>query len=272
MTYKSSVLMSLFYKEDPNYLETTFSSLANQTRKADEIIVVIEGELPVSLIKVLDKWENYFGSDVLIKVYSKEEKGFVACLNLGLKKAKNDIIIRVDTDDFSEPNRIEVQLAEFENDSQLALLSGQLAEYDEYLEGGPKIRRVPLEYLDIIKYAKFRNPINHPSSAYKRIIALDLGLYPNVGSNEDYAFFTTFLKHSHYTKNLDSQLVKARTGNALYVRRRGKKYLRGELECLRHIYHIGFFSFPVYLFHISSRIIIRNMPVGLIRFIYKFLR
>jgi glycosyltransferase involved in cell wall biosynthesis len=272
MTYKSSVLMSLFYKEDPNYLETTFSSLANQTRKADEIIVVIEGELPVSLIKILDKWENYFGSDVLIKVYANEEKGFVACLNLGLKKAKNDIIIRVDTDDFSEPNRIEVQLAEFEKDSKLALLSGQLAEYDEYLEGDPKIRKVPLEYLDIKKYAKIRNPINHPTSAYKRIVALDLGLYPNVGSNEDYAFFTTFLKHNHYTKNLDSQLVRARTGNALYLRRRGKKYLRGELECLRHIYHIGFFSYPVYLFHISSRIIIRNMPVGLIRFIYKFLR
>ena len=118
MTYKSSVLMSLFYKEDPNYLETTFSSLANQTRKADEIIVVIEGELSVSLTRILDKWVNYFGNDVLIKVHAKQEKGFVACLNLGLKKAKNDIIIRVDTDDFSEPNRIEVQLAEFEKDSK----------------------------------------------------------------------------------------------------------------------------------------------------------
>jgi glycosyltransferase involved in cell wall biosynthesis len=272
MIYKASVLMSLFYKESPEYLETTLSSLANQTRQADEIIVIIEGKLPPKLTDILNKWEQYFGKNVLILVHAKDEKGFVACLNLGLKIAKNEIIIRIDTDDFSEPNRIEVQMAEFEKNPNLALLSGQLAEYDENLKGEPKIRRVPLSYLDILKYAKMRNPINHPTAAYRRKVALDLGSYPNVGSNEDYALFTTFFKHNYYAFNLDSQLVKARTGNALYSRRRGEKYLKGELECLKYIYKIGFFSYPLYLFHIISRIVIRNMPVGVIRFIYKFLR
>ncbi len=264
--------MSLFYKEYPVYLETTLSSLANQTRKADEIIIVTEGVLPSELYDILIKWEQYFGKSILIIVDSKNEKGFVACLNLGLKVAKNEIIIRVDTDDFSEPNRIEVQMAEFEKNPNLALLSGQLAEYDENLKGIPKLRRVPLSYVDILKYAKIRNPINHPTSAYRRKVALDLGSYPNVGSNEDYALFTTFFKNNYYTINLDSQLVKARTGNALYSRRRGKKYLKGELECLEYIYKVGFFSYPIYLFHRISRIVIRNMPVGIIRFTYKFLR
>jgi glycosyltransferase involved in cell wall biosynthesis len=272
MTCKASVLMSLFYKESPEYLETTLSSLANQTRKADEIIVVIEGILPQKLTDILNKWEQYFGKNVLILVNAKDEKGFVACLNLGLKIAKNEIIIRIDTDDFSQPNRIEVQMAEFEKDPNLALLSGQLAEYDENLKGDPKIRRVPLSYLDILKYAKMRNPINHPTAAYRRKVALDLGSYPNVGSNEDYALFTTFFKNNYYAINLDSQLVKARTGNALYSRRRGEKYLKGELECLKYIYKIGFFSYPLYQFHIISRIAIRKMPVGVIRFVYKFLR
>ena len=272
MTCKSSVLMSLFYREYSEYLETTLSSLANQTRKADEIIIVIEGELSSELNDILNKWEQYFGNNVLILVNAKNEKGFVACLNLGLKIAKNDIIIRIDTDDFSEPNRIEVQMAEFEKDPNLALMSGQLAEYDENLKGEPKIRRVPLSYLDIVKYAKIRNPINHPTAAYRRKVALELGSYPNVGSNEDYALFTTFFKNNYYAINLETQLVKARTGNALYSRRRGSKYLKGELECLEYIYKIGFFSYPIYLFHRITRIILRSMPVSVIRFTYKFLR
>ena len=272
MTSKSSVLMSLYYKESPEYLETTFLSLANQTRKADEIVVVIEGTLFSELINILNKWKHYFGKDVLILVDAKDKKGFVACLNLGLKIARNEVIIRVDTDDFSEPNRIEVQMAEFEKDPNLALLSGQLAEYDENLKGEPKIRRVPLSYLHILKYAKMRNPINHPTAAFRRNVALDLGSYPNVGSNEDYALFTTFLINNYYVINLDSQLVKARTGNALYSRRRGEKYLKGELECLKYIYEIGFFSYTLYQFHLISRIVIRNMPLGAIRYIYKFLR
>ena len=64
MICKASVLMSLFYKESPEYLETTLSSLANQTRKADEIIVVIEGKLPPQLTDILNKWEQYFGKNV----------------------------------------------------------------------------------------------------------------------------------------------------------------------------------------------------------------
>lgn len=94
-------------------------------------------------------------------------------------------------------------------------MSVQLAEYDENLEGEPKIRAVPLSYVDILIYAKIRNPINHPKIAYRRKIALKLGSYPNLGSNEDYALFNTFLKNIYYTINLDSKLVKAKTGNSL---------------------------------------------------------
>jgi glycosyltransferase involved in cell wall biosynthesis len=226
----------------------------------------------LELDNILNKWERHFGSDVLIRVDAKEERGFVSCLNLGLKIARYDIIIRVDTDDYSEPNRIELQMAEFEKDPKLSLLSCHVAEYDENLNGESRIRKVPLKFSKILNYAKIRNPINHPASAYKREVAIHLGLYPKVGSNEDYAFFTTFFKFNYYTINLDLQLVKARTGNSLYNRRRGSKYLKGELECLRYIYQIGIFPYPLYILHVISRLLIRNMPVPVIRLLYKFLR
>jgi hypothetical protein len=71
---------------------------------------------------------------------------------------------------------------------------------------------------------------------------------------------------------LYSILVKARTGSALFDRRRGKKYLKGEAECLRYIYQTGFFSLQLYVFHVISRIFIRNLPISGIRGIYKLLR
>lgn len=54
--FKFSVLMSVYYKEKPAYLDEALNSLAIQTYKADEIVLVIDGQIPIQLKNVIDKW------------------------------------------------------------------------------------------------------------------------------------------------------------------------------------------------------------------------
>ncbi len=51
---KYSVLMSLYWKEKPEYLVTAIDSMLNQTVKPDEIVIVEDGPLTEELYNVLD--------------------------------------------------------------------------------------------------------------------------------------------------------------------------------------------------------------------------
>ncbi|MDI9364559.1 MAG: glycosyltransferase [Flavobacterium sp.] len=261
--------MSLFWKESPLFLDMALESLFLQTVQPTEIIIVTEGILTDALKAVLQKWENKFAESDFKVVDAKDTKGLPGCLNVGLKLAIGDYIIRVDTDDYCYKHRIETQLAFFYNHPDIVLISAVMEEYDTSLQHLLGMRKVPNNHNDILNYAKWRNPFNHPSVAYKREVAVSLNGYPLVNANEDYAFFTNFLVNKFITANIDEVLVKARTGKEFASRRSGKKYLKGELEALAYIYKIGFFSVPLYYFHIVSKICVRLLPSYFVKNIYK---
>lgn len=265
----TTVLMSLFWREREEYLDIAFESLYKQTVQPTEIILVTEGELPVALNVIVEKWVNVFSSSVLKIIPALTAKGLPACLNIGLKEAKGNYIIRFDTDDFCKEDRIEKQLLFFQQNPSIVLISSVMEEYDATLTKLLTIRKVPLMHNDILKYAKWRNPFNHPSVAYKKDIALKLNGYPEVGSNEDYAFFCNFLVSGYQTANLNEVIVKARTGKEFANRRRGKKYLQGEIECLKYIRSIGFYNIYEYYFHFISKKVVRSLPTFIVKSIYK---
>ncbi len=262
--------MSLFWKEKPEYLDKALESLYNQTILPTEILIVVEGSLTNDLLKVTEKWVNIFTDKVLKFVSSGEKKGLPACLNVGLLKSIGDIIIRFDTDDWCYPNRIEEQVNFLANNNEIALISAPMEEYDVNLANLESIRKVPLSHEEILNYAKWRNPFNHPSVAFRKNIAINLGGYPLVNANEDYAFFCNFICNGYKTENTPNPIVKARTGKDLAKRRSGKKYLMGEVECLNYLRKIGFYTKPQYFFHLFSKKIIRSLPSSLVGIIYKY--
>ena len=112
MERKYSVLMSLYHKESPNALIQSVDSMLDQSILPDEIIIMKDGPLTDDLDKALTKYED----NPIIKLISlKENVGLGKALNIGLEYCKNNIIVRMDTDDVSEPNRCQIQLS-FLND------------------------------------------------------------------------------------------------------------------------------------------------------------
>jgi glycosyltransferase involved in cell wall biosynthesis len=269
----SSVLMSLFFKEKPDYLNCSLESLYKQILPPNEIIIVVEGTLSNELNNLLSYWKNRFEISKFIIIDAEEVKGLPACLNKGLEKASGDIIIRFDTDDYCKPERILKQVSYFKENPEISILSSPIDEYDDSLIDYVSTRNVPIGDFEIKKYSKWRNPFNHPSVAFKRVDALHLGCYPIVNSNEDYAFFCSFLVNDYKAANLNDVLVNVRAGKSLALRRSGLKYLRGEIQGIRYMHSIGFYTYLEMYIHIILKSFVRIMPAKVVYIIYsKFLR
>ncbi len=265
--------MSSFWKENPSYLNEALQSLHQQKLAPNEIVIVYEGEENPAITAVFTKWKELFTKTALNIVQAGEAKGFPACLNKGLSVATGDYIIRFDTDDYCNADRIEKQISFFMQHPEIVLISAPMEEYDDELKSLLGIRQVPQTHKQITAYAKWRNPFNHPSVAYKRSVAIELGGYPDVTANEDYAFFCNFLAKGYLTANLTDVIVKARAGNAFASRRRGKRYLKGEIQALKYIQKIGFYSWTTYQIHFFTKVFFRIMPSKIVELFYKrFLR
>ncbi|MBV7529006.1 glycosyltransferase [Chitinophaga sp. sic0106] len=269
MQVESTVLMSLFWKEKPAYLEDALLSLYNQTVLPDEILLVCEGTLPEELIQILHYYETTFPAGVLRWIDAGDAKGLPACLNVGLAAAKGKYIFRFDTDDICLPERIERQLEFLHQHPETALLSAPVDEYDLEMKEMLGVRQVPQSHEEIVKMAKWRSPFCHPVTVYLRDVALSLGGYPLVSAAEDYAFFSLFLVKGYKAANMPTALVKARTGKDFTKRRKGARFLKGELASHAFINKIGFHSNAVYYFHVVSKTILRNLPDKLLLTVYK---
>ena len=101
---KYSVLMSLYIKERPEYLDLAIKSIVEQSLKPDEIVIVKDGKITSELQEILDKYKSIYPELFKIIGYEKN-RGLGLALNYGLKHCSNELVARMDTDDISKPDR-----------------------------------------------------------------------------------------------------------------------------------------------------------------------
>lgn len=94
-----SIIIPLFNKE--NFIESTLSSVLNQSFTDFELIIVNDGSTDNSEEKVLQF------NDKRIHYYSKKNEGVSTARNYGIEKAKSDYITFIDADDYWYPNFLE---------------------------------------------------------------------------------------------------------------------------------------------------------------------
>lgn len=93
---KYSIIVPVYNVE--KYLKKCIDSILNQSYKEFELIIVNDGSTDESE-KIIDKF-----NDNRIKVIKQSNQGLSVARNNGLKKAKNDYILFVDSDDFIDEN------------------------------------------------------------------------------------------------------------------------------------------------------------------------
>ena len=97
---KFSVLISVYYKEIPEYLDLSLESITDkQILKPNEIVLVKDGPLTKKLDEVIEKYINKYPN--LFKIISLEKNyGLGKALNIGLENCSYEIVARMDADAF----------------------------------------------------------------------------------------------------------------------------------------------------------------------------
>lgn len=218
---KYSVLMSVYYKEKPDYLRESILSMLHQSIIPDEIVIIQDGQLTDDLEKVLEEFkDNHIIKIILIN----ENVGLGKALNIGLSNCRNEMIARMDTDDIADKERCEKQLNLFIKDKNLSVVGTAIEEFIDDPDFPISYKRVKTENDEIRKQIKYRNPIAHPSVMFKKNDVITAGNYKPWHFNEDYYLWLRMVQHGFTFKNINEPLVKMRVNNETYLRRGGWNY------------------------------------------------
>jgi glycosyltransferase involved in cell wall biosynthesis len=260
-----SVLMSVYSRENPEYLHDALQSLVIQTVQPNEIVLVKDGPLTPELDSVIDDYSHHLSLRV---VELQENSGLAQALNSGLRFVSHPWVMRFDTDDICVKDRIEKQIAIIK-EGKYDLFGAQIDEFKTDYHFPIRIRHVPYEYDDIVKYSLRRNPFNHMTVCFRKAIIQELGGYPNIAFMEDYALWLKMIAAGAKVCNLSEILVHVRIGNGMINRRGGSGYIRSEWKLQMLMYSLGMKSvFGVFLDGLARSLIFMS-PVGLREFIYQ---
>ncbi|GKG99043.1 glycosyl transferase [Hungatella hathewayi] len=267
-----SVLMSVYEKEQPEFLMMAIDSILDQTEKTNNFVIVCDGPLNEKLDNVLRHYKNRY-PDVFSILYLNKNMGLGIALNEGLKICKNELVARMDSDDISVPNRIELQMACFSQDKDLSVCGGYIAEFEESADCIVSIRTVPCANETILRWAKRRNPMNHMTVMFKKSSVISVGGYKQMDLAEDYYLWVRMLLAGNKMINLDNILVKARIGNGMYQRRGGIEYVKRIFHIQRAFFDIGFINRLEFYINVAIRTVNSLLPNSIRKKIYKnFLR
>ncbi len=265
---KFSVLMSLYIKEKPQYVEECFQSLLRQTVKADEWLVVEDGPLTPELYAVLDKYQKEYPG-LIKRLPFAENRGLGLALQSGVPECTYDLIARMDTDDICREDRFEKQLAEFEKDPDLDIIGSNIDEFEDTLDTIVANRTVPLTDAEIKKYQKKRDGFNHMTVMYKKKAVLDAGNYQSCPLMEDTYLWVRMMKNGVKCKNIGEPLVYARIGKDMFNRRGGWAYFKKYKAAFKKVYETGYISWFDYASVIIIQFCVALVPQKLRGWIFK---
>lgn len=263
-----SVLMSVYYKEKPEYLEESIDSIINQSTKTNDFVIVCDGELTKELYTVLEEKKKKFEDINILQL--DHNYGLGIALNKGLEICKNNLVARMDSDDISELNRCEEELNKFLEDDKLSIIGSDIIEFsDENTQSNHKT--VPHSYEEILRYSKKRNPFNHMTVMFKKNVVQSAGGYQDMPFVEDYYLWARILKNGNYAENIDKPLVRARTGIGMINRRGGLNYAKCIVHFRYTLYKIGYTNFVAFLFNTIPHVLIALIPSSFRKKIYYIL-
>jgi len=265
MEKEYTVLMSVYAKENPLFLRQSVESIFSQSIKPSEFVLVIDGPIGEELSKETESLKNRFN----LKIAEIENNvGLAKALNFGLEFCSNEIIARMDSDDIAFSNRIEAQLKLME-ESKADIISAPVLEFDNSINNITAKKALPISHDEILKYARKRNPFNHPAVMFKKSVILKNGGYSDFPYFEDYELFVRCLLNGAKGENAVEPLLYMRVGNGMYKRRGGKAYVGHTLRFYNHMEKMGMCSIKEKLFCVYPRILVALMPVKLREFVYK---
>ncbi len=264
--------MKVYEKELPENLNESLESMLFQTYPPKELVLVCEGNLTSALNIIVKSFKSEF-KDAFKIVQVEENVGLGAATNAGIEACRCPIIIKMDTDDISMPDRCIKQITRFAAHPKLDIVGTFIEEFYDENDEVLSIKKMPVEYDEIVDFARRRNPFNRQTIAFKRCMALEIGGYSNIEKCGDYEFIVRMLQNGARCENIPEPLVRYRITDQNLKYRKSWEYTKGFINVRKIIHKSGFSSFFDFIIPCMTQLLICMLPFAFAKFFYKkFLR
>ena len=261
-----SVLMSVYKNESPEFLETSITSILNQTKKTEDFVIVCDGILTKELDDVIAKYESSYPE---IHVYKlKRNQGLGKALNFGLKKCKNELVARMDSDDISYVDRCELELEQFEKNKCLKLVGTFVEEFIDDPNKIIAVKEGPCTQEEIVKFSRRRNPFNHPTVMYSKSYVLKHGGYSSLRKGQDFELFLRLISDGMECMNINQPLLKFRRNVRANNRRKEWESVKTNIDIIYASLKRGHSHIGDLVYTVVTQIALLILPERCIDFVY----
>ena len=214
--------------DNPDHFEEAMDSIAAATLAPDAILICQDGPMPQTLEAVVSAQARKLHAR---RVRNPGPKGLHHNLNHAMGEVRTPYVARADADDINLPGRFAAQMGFLREHPQVAAVGGGIVEF--WPDGRSRRKAMPLCHEDIVRYARWRNPLNHMTVVLRVDAFFDCGGYPDIPMKEDYALWLAMLRRGYRLANLGQDLVQARLGHGFYERRSGWRNFSSEYALYR---------------------------------------
>lgn len=271
MDYRFSVLLSVYYKEGPDYLKEALKSITdNQLLKPNEIVLVKDGPLTKELDKVIDEYLEKYPK--LFKIVALEKNfGLGKALNIGLENCSYELVARMDGDDIAKSERFLEEINTFKKDPELTIVGSWVDEFIEKdgIKESKTIRKVPETSEEIYEKLKFICAFNHPTVMYKKSKVQEVGSYVQDFALEDYYLWIRLAIAGNKMYNIPKSLLFFRTTEDTARRRGGWKLFKSDIKFQKLLYKIGYLNLYEYIRNSVAYGVYRLIPSSLRGYLQK---
>jgi glycosyltransferase involved in cell wall biosynthesis len=218
------------------FLLDTLDSISKQSYKFFNLLVICPSSEYAGINKFFSNLSLTFQYEILHTALN----GVAFAANLGIAHSTSEFIARWDSDDLSDPHRLQRQIEEFKVDPNLAIVGTRAIIIDENGNPDPFHKFRFYQTSKQIRIAlKYRQPFLHSSLMFRREILLANKGYLYGNTSEDHELFIRIARNKNVTfKNIDDVTT--------YYRRHHDQ-LSGIHNIKCHFYEVSGFLFTEFL-------------------------
>ncbi|MBE5800736.1 MAG: glycosyltransferase [Clostridiales bacterium] len=262
-----SVLMSVYAGDTPSWVEEAIDSMATQSYRPDEIVLIEDGPISDELRVVVENCIQKY-PQMIRDIKLEKNVGLGEAMRIGVMECRNEWLARMDADDISAPTRCEEQLIMAE--AHGADIVG--CDSEEFIEGidQPIAKRLfPESHEELVRFSRRKVPFCHPAVMMRKSAVLRAGNYHNVYPHDDYDIFVRMLASGSIGYTIKKILFHVRVNEGFYKRRGGLRYIKTLLSYNWQLLKSGWTSPVDFFVRSCGNIIIGLSPVPLRTWLYR---
>ena len=203
---KISVILPFFNAEET--ILRAIQSIALQSFSDFECILIDNNSIDNSS----DIVQQFIEIDNRFKLIAEKKQGVMFASNAGWKTSKGQYIARMDADDWSHPDRLQMQNDFLDNHKDYEAVTTQVnhISHSEFTGGMARFvewSNAIISYEEILKNQFIEMPIVNPTAMWRQETAEQNGMYLHGEFPEDYEMWLRWLNAGVKIKKLESKLL-----------------------------------------------------------------